>query len=217
MEISEKYNRLTLVQFTDYHITPSGRKFKKGLFTCDCGNTKETMIQSVRCGDTKSCGCLGSEINKKRCTTHGYSGTKIRTSWLHMIERCTNPKAPQYLNYGGRGIEVCSRWMDSFDNFLKDMGEPESDQFLDRIDVNEGYYPENCRWTSIENHAFNKRILKTNTSGKSGVSLHKGTGKWCARINKNGKRVSLGYFDTFEEALLVREKAELEIYGYNKE
>jgi hypothetical protein len=79
-----------------------------------------------------------------------------------MIQRCTNPKNKRFIDWGGRGIQVCDRWMNSFEAFLEDMGlKPSKDHSIDRIDNNGNYCPENCKWSTAKEQRSNKRDSKT--------------------------------------------------------
>lgn len=88
--------------------------------------------------------------------THGQSRTRTYNIWALMLQRCTNPKAANYISYGGAGVTVCERWRD-FASFFADMGHPPSSQhMLGRIDNAKGYTPENCRWADVETQQNNR-------------------------------------------------------------
>jgi len=90
--------------------------------------------------------------------THGKTGTKVYRAWKAMRSRCLNPNAGNFEDYGGRGITVCDRWVDSFENFYADMGDPPSWEYsLDRINCEGNYTPSNCRWADYETQCNNKR------------------------------------------------------------
>jgi hypothetical protein len=126
---------------------------------CDCGNLTTVTSCNLRSGSTKSCGCLRKEVLKAKFRTHGQHGSPTWYSWISMKSRCNNPKASQYELYGGRGITICERW-DKFENFLEDMGERPNGKTLDRINVNKGYEPSNCKWSTKKEQAQNRRKLK---------------------------------------------------------
>jgi len=75
-----------------------------------------------------------------------------------MKQRCLNPNYKQWKDYGGRGIQICQEWIDSFDAFLADVGEkPESHLSLDRIDNNGNYEADNVRWADRTTQSRNRR------------------------------------------------------------
>ncbi len=126
-------------------------------FICDCGNTIIRRGALVKAGGISSCGCA-----KKNCGnyTHRMSKSHEYNSWCAMKDRCFNSNNKRYADYGGRGIAVCDKWVNSFENFFADMGErpePKENYSLDRIDNSLGYSPENCKWSTREEQMMNRR------------------------------------------------------------
>lgn len=152
----ERYTRLVAL-----NRCQGKRKKVAWLFRCDCGNEVEKLLENVRSGVTKSCGCLRIDTTRERSLTHGHRvGRKTSAtlkSYQHAKSRCTNPNDEKYPHYGGRGISMCARWMDNFENFLSDMGECPEGLSIDRIDVNKDYEPGNCEWANTHQQARHRR------------------------------------------------------------
>ena len=130
-----------------------------------------------------------------------------------MIQRCTNPNTKKYDAYGGSGITVCDRWLNSFQAFLEDMGEKPEGLTLDRKDPDKGYYKDNCRWATYEQQNRHLSLSKRNKSGHKGVCLEPKTGQWRAYICLNKKQHELGKFRTLEDAVAARKAAEEFYWG----
>lgn len=157
----QRFDRLLVLRL---HASISNRLY--WVCRCDCGNECIVSGKQLRSGHTRSCSCLQKEKAAARLRTHGksYTGerktrkvTREYSAWLNMKYRVLNPKSEDYLNYGARGIGVCSRWLKSFANFYNDIGPCPEGLELDRIDVNGHYEPENCRWTNEVVQGRNKR------------------------------------------------------------
>lgn len=139
---------------------------------CDCGNV--TVVSASHLGkETFSCGCMQKEIaaellrGNSHTATHHMTRTKEYRTWAKIKQRCYNPKSDKYRYYGGRGITMCDRWRDSFENFLEDMGKkPTPHHSIDRIDNQGSYSKSNCRWAT--------RVEQQNNTSRNVTYEYKG-------------------------------------------
>lgn len=125
---------------------------------CDCGNIKDVSAHTLNNGVSTSCGCYRKEFTSTNNSTHGMGGTVEYETWMGIKKRCLNTKSKSYYRYGGRGITVCERWLESFENFYADMGKrPQGFAIsLDRKDVDGDYSPENCVWATSKEQNRNR-------------------------------------------------------------
>lgn len=132
------------------------------LFRCDCGAEVERKTADVskglKLGHVQACPeCVRKNVSEQR-RTHGMSHDPLYAVWHSMKLRCFCPTYPAYPRYGARGITVCDRWKDSFENFLADMGPTyQHGLVLDRINNDGNYCPENCHWTTYKANSRNKK------------------------------------------------------------
>ena len=124
---------------------------------------------------------------------HGYAGSRTYRIWRGLRDRCENKENKDFHNYGGRGITVCERWNHSFVLFLEDMGEAPKGMQIDRINNDDGYCKENCRWASIQEQANNKRTcVMVSYKGKT-----QSVSQWAAEMGLERKtleyRIRVGW------------------------
>jgi hypothetical protein len=187
--LNKKFNRWLVVSYEGKMNTE--RHWYK--VKCDCGN--ESIVERnilKRCKTTQCRSCARkkwAKSNKNPMQKHGFSSPShsyyhVYNAWLSMKGRCLRKSDTSYKRYGKKGIQVCERWLNSFDNFLEDMGLPAKGNSLDRIDVNGNYCKENCRWANKETQSNNCRrniyyehtgikLSETQWARKLGISRNK--------------------------------------------
>ncbi len=160
----KKFGRYTVISF-------SVTRNRTALWSCrcDCGNEKIVAGSSLRTGAIISCGCYNKEV----VTKHGKYGSNSYVTWIAMKSRCLNANHVAYHRYGGRGIKICDRWLNSFSSFLEDMGDRPKGMSIERIKNDLGYFKDNCRWATPKdqtNNMVSNRILSYNGKAMS-ISL----------------------------------------------
>lgn len=126
---------------------------------CICGATKQVSGVHLSGGRSRGCGCVRPSGRDNPRFKHGKSNTAEHNIWMRMLNRCANENYSEWHLYGGRGIAVCDRWVESFENFLADMGpRPSPRHSIDRFPDNDGNYePANCRWATPKQQGRNVR------------------------------------------------------------
>lgn len=130
-------------------------------------------------------------------------------TYVQMKQRCLNEKNKNFHRYGGRGIKMCDRWLESFWNFVDDMGERPEGHTLDRIDNDGNYEPSNCKWSTYKEQNNNKGKMRfhrrpgrcTRFLTYEGITLSKTEWQDLLGISPNTlwRRMKLGWTD--EECL----------------
>lgn len=149
--------------WTILSIDRSNTKRPRCSVKCKCGSVRDILLDTVRRGSSKSCGCLANEMLK----THGMTKHPLYKTWLNMMQRCHNAENKDYKRYGGREITVCDHWHNPA-NFIADVGaRPEPELELDRIDNDKGYERGNVHWTTrLKNMRNTSRVLRVRYMGE---------------------------------------------------
>ena len=162
---------------------------------CDCWVVKEYRLPSLKYWTTRSCGCYRWDLYKERMTTHWLSGTMEYKAWCKMKERCYQKSADSYKTHWARWVIVCKEWINSPEQFIKDMWpKPSELHTLDRIDWKLWYFKENCRWATqkqqqnnrINNHLINYKWEMKTISEVADILWVNYYAMW-SRVQRNSK------------------------------
>ena len=174
------FGRLTVIKYVGVN------KHQRRLWLCACSCGEVTILPTYhltrKVEPVRSCGCLGQEIRRKKSTKHGQRHNRIYYVWQNMRRRCYDRTLPQYKDYGGRGLKVCTEWDDfnTFWEWSKKSGYTDK-LTIDRINVNGNYCPENCRWVSRKVQNNNK----TNNAYLTYRDVTKTRQEWAELYNLN--------------------------------
>lgn len=220
----QKFGRLTVKYKGE--STKSGQT--RWWCECDCGNTELTLVQagSLKSGRTKSCGCLHKEVlyNRKRRKKNVYvdEGDYYKvflenSEKFFLIDKEDYEKISCYYwsendegyiisNSTGKTLRLHRIVMNVYDKKIK----------VDHIhgkETRNDNRKSNLRLCNTQQNAMNHKLNILNTSGVSGVTFDKQTGKWMASICFKNKNIKLGRFVNFEDAVKARKEAEEKYFG----
>ena len=171
------------IEYVATHITEDN----KVKFLCICPYCKKEFLMwppSYYSGRVKSCGC-NRRIIATECP-------RLYSIWINMKTRCYNRNSPSYLDYGAKGVNICSEWRTDFVVFRDwALSNGYSDELtIDRINVAGNYCPENCRWATIDVQSNNKR--STRYVPEEGMMYP--VKKWCKLKGINYKSFMTHYY-----------------------
>ena len=201
----QRFGFLTVIRRAGSTDRGSGSKCATWLCRCDCGNEVVRVSQYLRSKHRtkpKHCGCKYGTTE----TTHGNATHKMARSrpfqiWTNMRRRCADQRDKDWRNYGARGVQVCERWSESFENFWVDMGPTyQPGLTLDRTDNDGPYSPENCRWATTKEQSNNTRVNTMVETPLGEMTMTQAAETWGLKVVTVYARVNR-YGWTLEQAL----------------
>lgn len=222
----QKFGRLTVIERVQNYISPQNRQEARWLCKCDCGNTDIVRSSSLRSGHIQSCGCLQKEKSSENgrkfkkqneyIFTEEYVIGKMSNGIEFLIDEQDLEKVQDYCWNLSQGY-VASTANNHTIKIHRLIMDCPNNMEVDHINHNPlDNRRANLRIVTRSQNNWNTRVRNDNTSGIKGVNWREVNQSWCARIQVNSKRILLGYFKSFDEAVKARRKAEEKYYGeYN--
>jgi len=150
----QTFGRLTVL----HRVTRTDREGTFWKCQCSCGNISPAVsASSLLNGTSQSCGCLHLELMRKPDHVVKSQRNPAYSAYQCMKTRCLNSNHPSYKHYGAKGVTICPEWLESYDNFIRDLGPMPPGFSLDRINPHGSYCKENCRWADDLTQGNNKR------------------------------------------------------------
>lgn len=178
---------LTGRRYGQWLVLGPGAKHKFWRCRCACGAERDVVGGNLREGLSRSCGCVKDRKTGERFRKHGGTKTRLYRAWMNMRGRCNSPNRPDFHHYGGRGITICAEWNDfaAFEAWALANGYDKT-LTLDRIDGDQGYSPDNCRWATRAVQAINRECVRTLPDGRKAVVVARahgvGLGTYSSRL-----------------------------------
>lgn len=229
---NKQFKRLTVIKQIEDYVTSNGKRYAKWLCECECGNKVEVLGNSLKTGNTQSCGCLHKEVSKnigkenivfvnpqayllnEYDLTGDYGiGYSIDRKNCFLFDKEDFEKIKQYCWTMKNNGEYSYWYTKTTETTLQlhrlIMDCNDINQRVDHINhkVSDNR-KQNLRICEHYQNIINCKTYSNNTSGCKGVHWDKSRNKWVARITVNKKNYQLGRFENFEDAVKVRKEAE---------
>lgn len=222
----QRFGRLVVIEQAEDYVNPQGDHCARWKCLCDCQKDTENpnytyvVGSNLKRGVTQSCGCIHREMMKEKHSTHSMTDSRLYYIWKGMKARCYIKSHNRYEHYGAKGITVCDEWKNNFQAFYDwaiqngyDENALRNECTIERKDVNGNYCPENCIWAGATTQCINQNLRKDNKTGIKGVNWDKRRNKWQAQLQINKKKVLNEHFDSFDDAVEARRKAEKQYFN----
>ncbi len=195
------------------YVKPSGKTTRIALVRCSCGEIEKSNLYMIMEGKKQSCKKCRHKLVGEKNTHHGLVGHKIYSIWADIKKRCYNKNHKAFENYGAKGIKMFEGWINDVKAFydyvttLKNYDEKKLGikcLTIDRIDNEQGYYPNNLRWAKAGLQNYNKPLQKNNITGLKAINKRL-SGRYQVCVGHNKKKICIGTFDTIEIAKEARD------------